>query len=423
MLYYIFRYLEGLGISGSGMWAYISFRSLMAFVFALLISLWFGKHFIRWMVNHQASVEEKKFDASVDAVAAKREFIPSMGGIVIIASVLIPCLLFGRLRNIYLLLMIVTTVWLGITGFLDDYLKIKRDKNGLSPRWKLISQLGIGLFVGLTLYLSPDAVIRENVQSKRVDSRTEIVYKSEPVKSTITTIPFVKGHNLDYAWFASWAGKYKQPVGWCIFVIATVFFMMLISNGTNLNDGMDGMAAGNSSIILVALGILAYVSSHIGFASYFNIMYIPQSEELVVYIFALLGALIGFLWYNSDPAQMFMGDTGSLTIGGVIAVLAIIIHKELLLFVLCGVFIIELASSFLQTRYSAWGNSQGKKIRIFKRAPLHDSFRKKYDFQDGVNYIFRHNICGNLADRKVTIRFWIISVLLAALTIITLKIR
>ena len=423
MLYYLFRFFESLGIPGSGMWEYISFRSLMAFIIALVFSLWFGKYFIKWMNEHKSMVEEKKFDASVDAAAAKREFIPSMGGIVIIASVLIPCLLFGRLRNIYLLLMIVTTIWLGITGFLDDYLKIKKDKNGLSPRWKIISQLGIGLLVGLTLYLSPDAVIRENVQSSRVENRTEIIYKSAPVKSTITTIPFVKGHNLDYAWFVSWTGKYKQPIGWCLFVIATVFFMMLISNGTNLNDGMDGMAAGNSAIILVALAILAYVSSHIGFASYFNIMYIPQSEELVIYISAMLGALIGFLWYNSDPAQMFMGDTGSLTIGGVIAVLAVIIHKELLLFILCGVFVVELMSSFLQTRYSAWGNTHGKKIRVFKRAPLHDSFRKKYDFQEGVSYMFRNNICSNLADRKVTTRFWIISILLAALTIITLKIR
>lgn len=423
MLYYLFRFWENLGIPGSGMWAYISFRSLMAFIIALVISLWFGKYFIRWMNEHQAKVEEKKFDAAVDAVAAKRCFVPSMGGVVIIVAVLIPCLLFGRLRNIYLLLMIATTIWLGVTGFMDDYLKIKRDKNGLSPRWKLVSQLGIGLLVGLTLFLSPDAVIRENISVQRKGHTTEIVHKSEPVKSTITTIPFVKNHNMDYSKMFSWTGKYQQAIGWGVFVLVTVFFIMFVSNGCNLNDGMDGMAAGNSAIIYVVLAIFAYVSSHIGFAAYFNIMYVPESQELVVFVFAFIGALIGFLWYNSDPAQMFMGDTGSLTIGGTIAVLAIIIHKELLLFVLCGVFLVELVSSALQTRYSAWGNKLGKKQRLFKRAPIHDSFRDKYDFQQGVSYVFGKSISGKVADRKVVTRFWIISLLLAALTIITLKIR
>lgn len=423
MLYYLFRFFERLGIPGSGMWEYISFRSIMAFITALIISLWFGEHFIKWMNEHKSLVEEKKFDASVDAAAAKREFVPSMGGIVIITAVLIPCLLFGRLRNIYLLLILVTTVWFGITGFMDDFLKIKRDKNGLAPRWKLLSQLGIGLFVGLTLYLSPDAVIRENIDVQRRDGITEIVHKSNPTKSTVTTIPFFKNHNLDYAWFASWAGKYKQAIGWGFFVFITVFFIMFVSNGANLNDGMDGMAAGNSAIIYIVLAIFAYVSSHIGFASYFNIMYIPESQELVVFISAFIGALIGFLWYNANPAQMFMGDTGSLTIGGTIAVIAVIIHKELLLFLLCGVFLAELASSALQTRYSAWGNKHGKKQRMFKRAPIHDSFSNEFDFQENVHYVFRHALNGSVANRKVVIRFWIISILLAALTIITLKIR
>ena len=423
MLYYLFRFFESLGIPGSGMWGYISFRSLMAFMVALVISLWFGKHFIKWMNDHKKQVEEKKFDESVDAAAHKRKFVPSMGGIVIIAAVLIPCLLFGRLRNIYLLLMLVTTIWLGITGFMDDYLKIKRNKNGLAPRWKLFSQLGIGLFVGLTLYLSPDAVIRENIDIQRHDGMTEIIHKSNPTKSTVTTIPFLKNHNLDYAWVASWAGKYKQAIGWGIFVLITVFFIMFVSNGANLNDGMDGMAAGNSAIIYIVLAIFAYVSSHIGFASYFNIMYIPESQELVVFISAFIGALIGFLWYNADPAQMFMGDTGSLTIGGTIAVIAVIIHKELLLFLLCGVFLAELASSALQTRYSAWGNKHGKKQRLFKRAPIHDSFREDFDYQENIHYVFRNTLNGQIANRKVVIRFWIISLLLAALTIITLKIR
>lgn len=423
MLYYLFRYLENFDIAGSGMWSYISFRSLLAFMMAFLISLWFGKVFIRWMHAHRNRVEEKKFSASVDAVAAKRDFVPTMGGIVIIAAVLIPCILLGRLRNIYLLLMFLTTIWLGITGFIDDYLKIKRNKNGLAARWKLLSQLGIGLIIGVTLYLSPDAVIRENIQTIRIDNTTHIIYKSEPSKSTVTTIPFVKDNNLDYAWLASWAGQHKQAVGWAIFILVTVFFMALMSNGANMDDGMDGLAAGNSAIIFVALGILTYVSSHIGLSAYFNIMYVPQSEELVVFIFAFLGALIGFLWYNIGPAQMFMGDTGSMTIGGVIAVLAIIIHKELLLFVLGGVFVVELASSFVQKKYSAWGNARGKRVRVFKRAPIHDSFRKAYDFEKGTKYVFRSVLNGRLADSKVVCRCWIISMLLAAITIITLKIR
>ncbi|MBQ0157860.1 MAG: phospho-N-acetylmuramoyl-pentapeptide-transferase [Bacteroidales bacterium] len=423
MLYYLFRFLEQFGIPGSRMWSYISFRALLALMLGLIISMWFGEYFIKWMKRHQAKVEEKKFDASIDAVAAKRSFVPSMGGIVIITAVVVPCLLFGRLRNIYMLLMLLTTVWFGLTGFLDDFLKIKKSKNGLAPRWKLLSQLSLGLVVGLTLYLSPDAVIRENVEQQRVGDRTEIVHKSDPVKSTVTTIPFVKNNNLDYASLAAWAGPYKQAIGWGIFVLVTVFFIMFVSNGANLNDGMDGMAAGNSAVICIALGILAYVSSHIEYAAYFNIMYVPGSQELVIFISALIGALLGFLWYNSDPAQVFMGDTGSLAIGGAIAVLAMIIHKELLLFLLCGVFLVELASSALQTRYSAWGTKHGRKQRLFKRAPIHDAFREKYDFQEGIHYVFRHRLSGRWADQKVTVRFWITSILLAAATIITLKIR
>ena len=416
MLYYVFRYLEELGIPGSGMWSYISFRSLLAFMTALLLSWGIGKWFISYMVRNREKVEEKKFDVAIDPVAAKRKYVPSMGGVVIIAALMIACLLFGRLRNIYLLLMLLTTLWLGFTGFMDDYLKIKRSKNGLSPKWKLLSQLCIGIIVGLTLYLSPDAVIRENVLSQRTEAGTEIVHKSEPVKSTVTTIPFVKSHNLDYAWFGS------QEIGWIVFVLITVFFVMFASNGVNLNDGVDGMAAGNSAIIFVALGVLAYVSSHIGLASYLNIMYIPGAQELVVYTFALIGSLIGFLWHNAHPAKMYMGDTGSLAIGGAIAVLAVIIHKELLLPLLCGVFLIELASSKLQTFYSKWGTKHGRKQRLFKRAPFHDSFRIGYDFDKETKYLFR-KFSGSDEDQKVTVHFWIVSILLAALTIISLKIR
>lgn len=417
MLYYLFRYFEYLGIPGSGMWSYISFRSLGAFMLALLLSWKLGKWFIAYMVNHRNRFEEKKFDESVDPVAAKRKYIPSMGGCVIIVSVVATCLLFGRLRNIYLLLILVTTIWLGLTGFADDILKIKRSKNGLAAHWKLLSQLGIGIIVGLTLYLSPDAVIRENVVTQSNNGVSEIVHKSEPRKSTITTIPFVKSHNLDYSLVGS------QKVGWIVFIAVTVFFIMFTSNGVNLNDGVDGMAAGNSAIVFTALAILAYVSSHIGFAAYLNIMYIPGIQELVIFTFAMIGALIGFLWHNAHPAKMYMGDTGSLAIGGAIAVMAVIIHKEILLFILCGVFVAELASSKLQTWYSRWGTRHGRKQRLFKRAPIHDAYRKGYDFDNSIKYVFRHHLWGNDEDQKVTVHFWIISILLAAMTIISLKIR
>lgn len=416
MLYYIFRHLETLGIPGSGMWSYISFRSLLAFMMALLLSWAIGKWFIGFMNDHQKDVEEKKYDASIDPKAAKRGFVPSMGGLVIIAAVLIACLLFGRLRNIYLLLMLLTTIWLGFTGFTDDFLKIKRNKNGLAPAWKLLSQLAIGIVVALTLYLSPDAVIRENVTSQRTEAGTEIVYKSQPVKSTITTIPFVKSHNFDYAWFGS------QTIGWVVFVFVTVFFVMLASNGVNYNDGVDGMATGNSAIIFVALAILAYVSSHIGFASYLNIMYIPGAQELVVYTLAMIGALIGFLCHNTSVAKVYMGDTGSLAIGGAIAVLAVIIHKELLLPLLCGVLVVELASGKSQTIYTRWGRKHGREQRLFKRAPIHDAFREGYEFDKDTKYLFR-KLSGNDEDQRVTVHFWIISILLAAMTIILLKIR
>lgn len=416
MLYYLFRNLEELGVPGSGLWSYISFRSLMAFMIAIVFSWYFGKRFIEFMHNNREKYEEKKFEASIDPVAAKHKYTPSMGGIVIIAAVLVACLLFGRLRNIYLLLMLGTTIWLGVTGFIDDFLKIKKSKNGLAPVWKLASQLGLGIVVALTLYLSPDAVIHENIVSQRTKSGTEIVHKSEPVKSTVTTIPFVKSHNFDYAWLGS------SQIGWCVFVLVTVFFIMLTSNGVNLNDGVDGMATGNSAIIFVVLGIFAYVSSHIGFASYLNIMYVPGSQELVVYTFAMIGALIGFLWHNTHPAKMYMGDTGSLAIGGGIAVLAIIIHKEIMLFFLCGLLIVELASSKLQTLYSIWGTRHGRKQRLIKRAPFHDAFRLGYDFDPTIKYKFPW-CSSNDEDERVTVHFWIISVLLAALTVILLKIR
>ena len=281
------------------MWSYISFRSLLALVLSLIISVWFGEKFIKWMRSHGGT--ETQRDRSIDPYGTEKKGVPTMGGVIIIVATVIPCLLFGRLRNIYMILMIVTTLWLGFIGFADDYIKLKITKDGLKPFYKLIGQAILGLIVGLTLWLSPDAVIRENVSMQRSTANglqtTEIVmHKSNPVKSTTTTIPFVKNNNLNYTdVFFSWLGEHRSAAGWIFFVLLTTFVVMAVSNGSNMNDGMDGMCAGNSAIICVALGILAYVSSHIGYAAYFNIMYIPQSEELVIFLSAFIGALVGFL--------------------------------------------------------------------------------------------------------------------------------
>ena len=423
MLYYVFRFLEQWDVPGSGMWSFISFRSLLALILALVISAWFGEYFIRWMKRHHIS--ETQRDASIDPFGVQKINVPSMGGIIIIVSILVPCLLLGRLRNIYMILMLVSTVWLGVLGFLDDYIKIfKKNKEGLSGRYKIVGQVVLGLTVGLTLYLSPDATIRENIEMQRKGNVTEIVHKSQPVKSTITTIPFVKNNNLDYADIVGFCGKYKTQAGWILFVLVTIFVITAVSNGANLNDGMDGMAAGNSAIICIALGILAYVSSHIEYASYLNIMYVPGSQELVIFICAMVGALIGFLWYNAYPAQIFMGDTGSLTIGGLIAVLAIIIHKELLIPILCGIFLIESLSVILQVEYFKLGKRRGVRQRIFKRTPIHDNFRVLPEQLDKTcRYVFGNWPHGAWHESKITVRFWIVTIILAASTIITLKIR
>ncbi len=423
MLYYFFRFLDQFGIPGSGMWTYISFRSLLALIFALAISAWFGGHFIRYMKRH--NITETQRDASIDPYGVNKVGVPSMGGIIIIVSMLVPILLFGRLRNIYLILMIVTTLWLAVLGFADDYIKIfKKNKDGLHPKIKLLGQMGLGLCIGLTLYFSPDAVIRENVEIRKNGEVTNVIHKTDPVKSTKTTIPFFKGNNLDYSEVMGFLGEYKTVGGWILFVIMTVIVVMAVSNGANLNDGMDGMAAGNSAIIGMALGVLAYVSSHIEYAGYLNIMYIPESQELVVFICAFVGALIGFLWYNAYPAQIFMGDTGSLTIGGIIGVLAIIIHKELMLPLLCGIFFVESLSVILQVEYFKWGKRRGVKQRLFKRTPIHDNFRVLPSQLDPESiYKFKNWPRGVWHESKVTVRFWIVTIILAVATIITLKIR
>ncbi len=422
MLYYLFRFLEQWSIPGSGMWSYISFRALLALVLSLIISVWFGEYFIKWMRRNGGT--ETQRDSSIDPYGVEKKGVPTMGGVIIIVATIVPCLLFGRLRNIYMLLMIVTTIWLGAIGFADDYIKMKVTKDGLRPIYKLVGQALLGLIVGLTLWLSPDAVIHENVSVQKSDTQEVVLHKSTPVKSTTTTIPFVKNNNFNYtdAFFA-WMGKHKSAAGWIFFVILTTFVVMAVSNGSNLNDGMDGMCAGNSAIMCVALGILAYVSSHIGYASYFNIMYIPQSEELVIFICAFVGALIGFLWYNAYPAQIFMGDTGSLAIGGIIAVTAIIIHKELLIPILCFVFLMESISVILQVQVAKHGNKQGRKLRMFKRAPIHDAFRiKPGQLGDDVKVMINRPK-GCWLESKITTRFWIVTIGMAALAIITLKIR
>ena len=366
MLYYLFRFLDQYDIPGAHIWAYISFRSLLTLILSLIISAWFGEKFIKYMKRR--NISEVQRDASIDPFGVEKKGVPTMGGIIIMVSILLPVLLLGRMRNIYLILMIVTTVWLGFLGFLDDYIKIfRRNKEGLKGKYKIFGQVSIGLIVGLVIYFSPDAVMRENVSMERQGQEMVVKHKSNAEKSLKTTIPFIKNHNLDYSEVMAFCGKHKQAAGWILFVVMTIIVVTAVSNGANLNDGMDGMCAGNSAVIGVALGILAYVSSHIEYAAYLNIMYIPGSEELVVFICAFVGAMIGFLWYNAYPAQVFMGDTGSLTIGGIIAVCAIIIHKELMLPILCGIFFVESLSVIIQTQ---WFKIQKRRECVFSEPHL-----------------------------------------------------
>ena len=423
MLYYFFRFLEQYDIPGSHMWAYISFRSLLTLIFALIISAWFGEKFIKWMKRRK--IFETERDPEIDPFGVEKKGVPTMGGIIIIISILIPVLLFGRIRNIYLILMIATTIWLGFLGFLDDYIKIfKRNKEGLKGKYKIIGQISIGFIVGLTLWLSPDAVVRENVNVRQQNQEIVVKHQQEAVKSLQTTIPFVKNHNLNYSEVLGFLGDYKVAAGWAIFVLMTILVVTAVSNGANLNDGMDGMCAGNSAIIGGALGILTYISSHIGYASYFDIMYIPHSEELVIFLCAFVGAMVGFLWYNAYPAQVFMGDTGSLTIGGIIGVCAVIIHKELLLPILCGIFFVESLSVIIQTQWFKIQKRKGKRVRVFRATPIHDNFRKLDKQLDATStYILKGWPHRPFHESKITIRFWITTIILAALTIITLKIR
>ncbi len=426
MLYYLFRFLEQYNIPGAHIWSYISFRALLALILSLLISAWFGEHFIKWMKRR--NISETARDPNIDPFGVEKKGVPTMGGIIIIVAILVPVLLLGRMRNIYLLLMIITTVWLGFLGFMDDYIKIfRKNKEGLKGKYKIIGQVSIGFIVGITLWLSPDAVVREyiaNPQQHQQQKEMVVKHKAENVKSLQTTIPFYKNHNLSYSDIMSFCGEYKVAAGWILFVLMTIFVVTAVSNGANLNDGMDGMCAGNSAIIGVALLIFAYVSSHIVYAAYFDIMYIPGSQELVVFLSAFVGAMIGFLWYNAYPAQVFMGDTGSLTIGGIIGVCAVIVHKELLLPILCGIFFVESLSVIIQTQWFKIQKRKGKRVRVFRATPIHDTFRKLDSQLDATStYILKGWPHRPFHESKITVRFWITTIILVAITIITLKIR
>ena len=426
MLYYLFEYLDNCcDVPGAGMFTYVSFRAIFAIIVSLIVSIWFGKLFIRMLKRR--NISETQRDESIDPFNTQKKGVPTMGGIIIIVSILVPCLLIGKLKNTYMILMIVTTVILGVIGFADDYIKtFKKNKEGLNGWYKVFGQVLLGLIVGLTLRFSPEVVMNERVDIKIEDNK-EVVVKTPDVKSTRTTIPFFKNNNLNYADIFNFLGEpYKYWAGWIFFVIVTVFVVTAVSNGSNLNDGMDGMAAGNSSIMGVAIGILAYVSSNAVMADYLNIMFIPGSEEVVVFMCAFVGALIGFLWYNSYPAQIFMGDTGSLTIGGIIAVSAVIIHKELLLPVICGVFLWESVSVILQRFYYKMGKRKGVKQRLWKRTPIHDHYRTSLsqvqENSPGCKVMFKGS-SQLYHETKITFRFWIVSIMLAAIAILTLKIR
>jgi phospho-N-acetylmuramoyl-pentapeptide-transferase len=416
MFYYLFGYLESLDVPGAGMFQYISFRSAMAIITSLVISLLFGKRIILYLQKKQ--IGEVVRDLGLEGQYSKVG-TPSMGGIIILASIIIPTLLFGDLGNIYVILMLITTVWLGFVGFIDDYIKIfRKSKEGLAGRFKIIGQIILGLIVGITLYLNDDVIVREIVMIDQAVQTEEMLegvtgeneeakYISRDVKSTITTIPFIKNNEFDYAYLVSFLGEKSKQWGWVIFIIVTIFIITAVSNGANLTDGLDGLTTGTSAIIGTTLGILAYLSGNMIYADYLNIMYIPNTGELVIFISAFIGATIGFLWYNSYPAQVFMGDTGSLPLGGIIAVFAILIRKELLIPILCGIFLVESLSVLIQVSFfKRTKRKYGQGKRVFLMAPIHHHYQKK-----------------GYTEPKIVTRFWIVAILLAVITIVTLKIR
>ena len=419
MLYHLFQYLDrSYDLPGAGMFQYISFRSALAVILALLITITFGQGIIRFMQRRQIGEEIRNL--GLEGQLQKRG-TPTMGGVMILLAVLVPVLLFGRLDNIYIQLMIVSTVWLGLLGFLDDYIKVFRhNKEGLKGKFKIVGQVGIGIIVGTVMCASPEVVVRdkvvEPVQQLFVDDDGEVIESvttnrvvmgTESVKTTQTTIPFVKNNEFDYHWLIPGDGPRSERWSWIAYVAVAILVITAVSNGANLTDGLDGLASGVSATIVVTLGILAYLSGNVIYADYLNIMYIPSSGELVVYAAAFAGALFGFLWYNCYPAQVFMGDTGSLAIGGIIAVFALLIRKELLLPILCGIFFVESLSVIFQVGWFKYTKRRyGEGRRVLLMAPLHHHYQKKGYFES-----------------KIVVRFWIVQLLLAAVTLVTLKIR
>lgn len=419
MLYYLFQYLDKLNFPGAGMFQYVSFRTALAAVLSLLFSIIVGSKIISRLQKMQ--IGETIRDLDLEGQYSKQG-TPTMGGVIIIFSILFSILLFGKLSNIYIILMIVSTIWLGVLGFADDYIKIfKKDKEGLKGKFKVIAQVGLGLIVGVTMYLSPDIVSRENVEVRVGNVIEDVQYIEKDVKTTKTTIPFVKNNNFDYRSIVSWMGDFADEAVWIIFVIAVILIVTAVSNSANLTDGLDGLASGSSATIGVALGVLAYVSGRVDFASYLNIMYIPGSDELLVFAAAFVGSTVGFLWYNAYPAQVFMGDTGSLTLGGLIGVFAVLIHKELLLPILCGVFFVEALSVIMQVSYFKYTKKRtGVGKRVFKMTPLHHHFQKAGNA--GIDAIIQKPF-KPISEPKLVSRFWLIGMILAVLAIATLKMR
>ncbi|MCB0408882.1 MAG: phospho-N-acetylmuramoyl-pentapeptide-transferase [Flavobacteriales bacterium] len=417
MLYYLFKYLNELDVPGAGVFEYISFRAAFAVIVSLLISMVIGKRIIQKLQLLQ--VGEIVRDLGLEGQIQKQG-TPTMGGLIILASILIPTLLFAKLDNIYIILMLVSTVMLGAIGFIDDYIKVfKKNKEGLAGKFKVMGQIAVGVVVGTVLYFNDDVVVKQKIYHEDApahisyeiqnDVETQVVenYKWEEVKSTVTTIPFVKNNEFNYSAITSWLGDNSGIIGGIVFILIVIIIITAVSNGANMTDGLDGLATGTSAIIGVTLAVFAYVSGNTVFADYLNIMYIPNSGELVIYIAAFVGACVGFLWYNSYPAQVFMGDTGSLSLGGIIAVFSLAVRKELLIPLLCGIFLIENLSVMIQVGYFKYTKKKyGEGKRVFLMAPLHHHFQKK-----------------NMHEAKIVSRFWIVGIMLALLTFVTLKIR
>ncbi|MFY7987852.1 MAG: phospho-N-acetylmuramoyl-pentapeptide-transferase [Flavobacterium sp.] len=406
MLYYIFQYLDkAFDVPGAGVFQYITFRSALAFILSILIATIYGKKIINYLRNQQ--VGETVRELGLEGQTAKAG-TPTMGGIIIILATLIPVLLLAKLNNIYIILLIVTTLWMGTIGFIDDYIKIfKKDKQGLKGIFKVIGQVGLGLIVGTVLYLSPDVTVRKDTLTSRVKIENNIKPADLEEKSTATTIPFFKNNEFDYAEVLSFMGYGYKDYAWLIFIPMVILIITAVSNGANLTDGIDGLAAGTSAISVLTLGIFTFVSGNIIFSDYLNIMYIPNSGEMTIYIAAFVGALVGFLWYNAYPASVFMGDTGSLTIGGIIAVIAISIRKELLIPVICGIFLAENLSVMIQVSYFKYTKKKyGEGRRIFLMSPLHHHYQKK-----------------GYHESRIVTRFWIVGILLAIFSLVSLKLR